>query len=61
MVAQFAPVVLTAWDALIDEVTKDGQIQGVCMGTGVGDTIQNYAERPQCIIAYHGQVHFWRK
>lgn len=24
------------------------------MGTGVGYTIQYYAERPQCIIAYHG-------
>ncbi len=51
---QYASVAFAAWKALVEKVTADGQIAGVCMGTSLAYDVTYYVNRPQKLTAYHG-------
>ncbi len=51
---QYASVAFASWNALVDKVTDDGQIEGVCIGTSLAYDVTYYAHRPQKLTAYHG-------
>ena len=39
---------------VVEKVTADGQIEGVCVGTSLAYDITYYVNRPQKLNAYHG-------
>jgi rhamnogalacturonyl hydrolase YesR/lysophospholipase L1-like esterase len=43
---KYADMALKAWDALKRDYIKDGQLNGVCVGTGIMDGPKGYAGRP---------------
>ncbi len=50
----FAPVALLAWRAVASSVNKRGQVENVCVGTGMGFDAAFYAYRPVHAMAAHG-------
>lgn len=51
---QSASVAFAAWKALVEKVTTDGQIEGVCVGTSLAYDVTYYVSRQQKLTAYHG-------
>jgi rhamnogalacturonyl hydrolase YesR len=43
---EFAPCAHRAWAALQTRIDKDGVVQGICRGTGIGDSTEYYRTRP---------------
>jgi len=43
--AVYGPVVEKAWNGLQTTINANGQVSGVCEGTGIGNTVQFYAQR----------------
>lgn len=52
----FVPAALRAWRALADRVEADGKLRAVCVGTGKGDNLQYYFDRPTVTGDLHGQA-----
>ena len=50
----FGPVVQLAWHAVESSVNEKGQVEGVCVGTGMGFDPAFYAYRPVHVMAAHG-------
>ena len=50
----YGPVVLMAWHAIESKVSQSGQVEGVCVGTGMGFDASFYAYRPVHVMAAHG-------
>ncbi len=50
----FGPVALLAWHAVASAVNERGQVEGVCVGTGMGFDAAFYAYRPVHVMAAHG-------
>jgi len=50
----FAPVALLAWQAVASSVNDRGQVENVCVGTGMGFDAAFYAYRPVHVMAAHG-------
>ena len=50
----FGPVALLGWHALQSAVNDKGQVQNVCVGTGMGFDTAFYAHRPVHVMAAHG-------
>ncbi len=50
----FAPVALLAWHAVASSVNDRGQVENVCVGTGMGFDAAFYAYRPVHVMAAHG-------
>lgn len=50
----YGPMVLQAWSAVSTQVTGQGQVDGVCVGTGMGFDPSFYAYRPVNKFAAHG-------
>lgn len=50
----FGPVALQAWHALASSINERGQVEGVCVGTGMGFDASFYAYRPVHAMAAHG-------
>ena len=50
----FGPVALLAWQAVASSVNERGQVEGVCVGTGMGFDASFYAYRPVHPMAAHG-------
>ena len=50
----FGPVALLAWHAVASSVNERGQVEGVCVGTGMGFEASFYAYRPVHVMAAHG-------
>jgi rhamnogalacturonyl hydrolase YesR len=50
----FGPVALLGWHALQSAVNDKGQVQNVCVGTGMGFDAAFYAHRPVHVMAAHG-------
>lgn len=44
--AAYAPVVKAAWAGVAAAVGADGVVQGICSGTGIGNTVAFYEQRP---------------
>ena len=50
----FGPVALLAWHAVASSVNARGQVENVCVGTGMGFDPAFYAYRPVHVMAAHG-------
>ena len=50
----YGPMVLLAWNAVNTKVTEQGQIEGTCVGTGMGFDPAFYYYRPISNFAAHG-------
>lgn len=48
------PSVLLAWNAVSTKITADGQVEGTCVGTGMGFDPAFYYYRPVHALAAHG-------
>ena len=50
----FGPVALMGWHAVASQVNAKGQVENVCVGTGMGFDAAFYAYRPVHVMAAHG-------
>ena len=50
----FAPLTLLAWNAVTTKVNSKGQVEGTCVGTGMGFDPAFYYHRPISVYAAHG-------
>jgi len=50
----YGPMVLLAWNAVSTRVNEKGQVEGTCVGTGMGFDPAFYYYRPQNELAAHG-------
>jgi rhamnogalacturonyl hydrolase YesR len=50
----YGPMVSLGWNALAQKVTPRGQVEGTCVGTGLGWDPAWYASRPTSVYAAHG-------
>ena len=50
----FGPVALQAWYAVASSINERGQVENVCVGTGMGFDAAFYAYRPVHVMAAHG-------
>lgn len=50
----FAPTVLLGWNAVATKVNQKGQVEGTCVGTGMGFDPAFYYYRPVNLYAAHG-------
>ena len=52
--AAYGPMVCLAWNAVASKVNEQGQIEGTCVGTGMGFDPAYYYHRPVSAYAAHG-------
>jgi rhamnogalacturonyl hydrolase YesR len=52
--AAYAPMAAIGWDAVAGQVNSKGQVEGTCVGTGMGFDPMFYAYRPTSVLAAHG-------
>jgi rhamnogalacturonyl hydrolase YesR len=50
----FGPTVSLGWNAVAKKVNAAGQVEGTCVGTGVGWDPMFYLYRPVHLLAAHG-------
>ncbi len=50
----YGPMVQLAWNAVATKVNAQGQVEGTCVGTGMGFDPEFYYYRPQSVFAAHG-------
>jgi rhamnogalacturonyl hydrolase YesR len=50
----YAPMAILAWNAVSTKVNALGQVEGVCVGTGMGFDPAFYYYRPVSVYAAHG-------
>jgi rhamnogalacturonyl hydrolase YesR len=50
----YGPIVLAGWRAVESAINEQGQVEGVCVGTGMGFEAGFYAYRPVHVMAAHG-------
>lgn len=52
--AMYGPMANLAWNAVASKVTQNGEIEGICVGTGMAFDPAFYAYRPTSVKAAHG-------
>lgn len=50
----FAPIAILGWNAVSSKINNIGQIEGTCVGTGMGFDPAFYSYRPVNVFAAHG-------
>ncbi|MDE5841143.1 MAG: glycoside hydrolase family 88 protein [Muribaculaceae bacterium] len=50
----YGPVAQLAWEAVSTKINEKGEVEGVCVGTGMGFDPAYYAYRPVSVKAAHG-------
>lgn len=50
----YGPAAILAWNAVSTKVTKEGQVEGTCVGTGMAFDPAFYYYRPTNVFAAHG-------
>ncbi|GAB3647030.1 glycoside hydrolase family 88 protein [Echinicola sediminis] len=50
----FGPMTLLAWSGVASQVNETGQVEGTCVGTGMGFDPAFYYHRPVSVYAAHG-------
>ena len=50
----YGPATQLAWNAVATKVNAQGQVEGTCVGTGMGFDPEFYYYRPQSVYAAHG-------
>lgn len=56
--ASYLSIAKDGWEGLITKVTPEGQLQDVCIGTGVGNNIRFYYTRPVKLNDFHASGAF---
>ncbi len=51
---RYKTVALAGWKGIASQITKEGAVTGICMGTGIGDDIKFYYDRPAPYNDIHG-------
>lgn len=51
---KYAPIAQRAWRAILNKIRPNGDIEGVCTGTGVGEDLKFYYTRPAPTNDVHG-------
>jgi rhamnogalacturonyl hydrolase YesR len=51
---RYASIAQRAWEGVLSRIHTDGQVEGVCAGTGVGDDLVHYYHRPTPLNDVHG-------
>ncbi len=51
---EYGPAIILAWNAINSRINKNGQIEGTCVGTGMGFDPAFYVHRPVSVFAAHG-------
>lgn len=52
--ASYAGIATRGWKGLAGKITKDGQVEDICIGTGIEDNLAFYYERPTLLNDIHG-------
>lgn len=52
--AIYGPVAQLGWEAVASKINEHGEVEGVCVGTGMGFEPMYYAYRPVSVKAAHG-------
>lgn len=52
--SSYASVARLGWKGVASKIRSDGEIEGVCTGTGVGDDLRFYYDRPAPLNDVHG-------
>jgi rhamnogalacturonyl hydrolase YesR len=52
--SRYARVARRGWEGVMSKIRDDGQIEGICTGTGVGDDLVFYYHRPAPLNDTHG-------
>ncbi len=50
----YGPAVMLGWNAVAKQVNEEGQVEGTCVGTGMGFDPAYYCHRPVSVFAAHG-------
>jgi len=50
----YTSIALKGWEGVESKIRVDGQIEGVCTGTGIGDNLAFYYNRPTPLNDVHG-------
>lgn len=51
---RYAYVAAQGWEGLADKILADGQVEGICAGTGISPATYYYANRPAPLNDIHG-------
>ncbi|HTP13988.1 MAG TPA: glycoside hydrolase family 88 protein, partial [Bacteroidota bacterium] len=51
---EYKPIAVKGWKGVASRIRLDGKIEGVCAGTGVGDSLEFYYKRPTPLNDPHG-------
>ena len=51
---RYASIAQRGWEGVQSKIRPDGQVEGVCAGTGVGDDLVHYYHRPTPLNDIHG-------
>lgn len=51
---RYATIALKGWEGLKSMITPDGEVQGICVGTGIQDDLGYYYRRPVELNDNHG-------
>jgi len=51
---RYASIAQRAWEGVLSKIHTDGQVEGVCAGTGVSDDLVFYYRRPTPLNDVHG-------
>lgn len=52
--ARYASIAERGWEGVMSKIRQDGQVEGVCAGTGVSDDLVFYYRRPAPLNDMHG-------
>lgn len=52
--SRYAYVATQAWEGVVSKIREDGQVEGICAGTGVSTANNYYATRPTPLNDIHG-------
>jgi rhamnogalacturonyl hydrolase YesR len=51
---RYASIAKCGWEGVMSKIHSDGTVEGVCTGTGVGDELIIYYNRPTPLNEVHG-------
>jgi rhamnogalacturonyl hydrolase YesR len=51
---RYVSIAKRGWEGVMSKIRADGKIEGVCTGTGIGDDLVFYYNRPAPLNDVHG-------
>jgi len=51
---RYRTIAIAGWKGIVSQITSEGAVTNVCMGTGIGDDIKFYYDRPTPYNDIHG-------